>query len=808
MAVDKKHTGAESIGTPKANIRAKLLNLLGLPKKGDRMSELAFTGRMRRWIAAGMVGAALAQPTLQGCSDNNDRSHTTDSGRLGEIDDPADDEDAAIHRAPDNSVDEEVNILDLDPDTGLGITTRSVAQALRMTPQEGTIPVVFFNTTNGWKQCAVLNMPEEQAGSQAWWDNARSHLDPAQCGTIDISRQLPLGMPWRAEHMFTQIRHTARLPMRANERVNRRTQMRRAFLMAAGHTELYRYLNAYSPDLAEQFVNLVCDGIPAVETEYGKEARRSRTGAEGIWQIQPETLTDARTLNPTAWRALFGTNNVNVQNITEASKVAALVFNNIFAYYRSKWNPDHAVFRHPEALLIPALIGAYNHGQGTVERMLEQRLQEDDMRAILNSNDADRIQNEAYITASTVFFTERRNPNYGTASVGYVPKVFAYHALFQRDVPGESNEPTETNENPSITAARTQARENLRILSQRQNRLVASIGNGNFNLDNVQIPRNGDDWVFVTSDSSQNNAAVYPWVIRHDPFAQRYQNGLPTDEALAAVIAREVNNGRLVREDITSHPEIVFDGNNIPQSWRRVIRADHVRTYQRLIEEINARMYANGLPNDVMVVPIITSTMRNTGAQRRLRGHSNRSAHPMGAAIDASCRQYAVIRRRADGSYERFVTENNIGMFFRALVQASAHLARPRRSVDGGVHQGDMFVRFHGPPKHFHMVIKFSNSDSEPEHQNEAPTPAPPPRRPSTPANNRPNTSTGLRRPNFQNGRRRPALRRPRFRPRANQRVPELRRLPVRRRPQVLQHAPTRRQPIHRRIINRRGRRR
>lgn len=807
MAVDKKHTGTEPIGTPKGSVRAQLLDLLGTPKSSDRMRALAFTGRLRRWIAAGMVGAALAQPALEGCSNTNARPDTPDAGQLLEIDDPAPDEDAAVHRAPDNSVDEEVNILDLDPETGLGATIRSVAQALRMTPQAGNIPVVFFNTTNGWKQCAIVQMPEAQAGNQAWWDNTRSHLDAANCGTIDVARQLPLGMPWRAEHMFTQIRHTARLPMSAHERVNRRTQMRRAFLAAASHTELYGYLNAYSPDLAEQFVNLVCDGIPSVETEYGKEAHRSATGAEGVWQIQPQTLRDARRLNPTAWQTIFGNHNANVHNVTDASKVAALVFNNIFTYYRSKWNADHAVFRHPEALLIPALIGAYNHGQGTVERMLEQRLQETDMQTILNSNDSDRIQNEAYMTASTVYFSERRNPNYGTASVGYVPKVFAYHALFQGDVPGESNDIIDTNENPSITTARAQARTNLNNLRHRTNRLVASINDGGFNLDNVQIPRNGADWAFVTSASSQNNAVVYPWVVRHDSFAQRYQNGLPTDTALAAVIAREVANGRLVRENTTIHPEIVFDSSNIPQSWRRVMRADHISTYHRLIEEINARMYANGLPSDVMVVPIITSTMRNTGAQRRLRGHSNRSAHPMGAAIDASCRQYAVIRRRANGSYERFVTDNNISMFFRALVQASAHLARPRRNTDGGVQQGDIFVRFHGPPKHFHMVVRnlATDAETESEHDRERPNPVVPPPRPNIHSSTRPSGTTNLRRPNVRNRRRRMQLQRPRFRPGINNRGPVLRRHPVNNRPRI--HTPVR-SPINRRVINRRGRRR
>ncbi len=805
MAVDKKHTGTESIGTPKDSIRSKLLDLFGLPKNGDRMRELAFAGRMRRWIAAGMVGATLAQPALQGCSDNNDRPHTPDAGQLPEIDDPAPDEDAAVHRAPDNSVDEEVNILDLDPETGMGLTIRNIANALRITPTPGNIPVVFFNTTNGWKQCGQSNMPENRARerNQEWWNDARSDLNVEQCGTVDIQRELPLGMPWRAEHMFPRIRQNARRPINRTDQVNRRTQIRRAFLDAARHTGLYRYLNEYSPDLAEQFVNLACDGIPALESQYGADIRRSPTGADGIWQIEMPTFNDARDHNRRAWREVFGNRDPSIHNVADASQIAAFIFDDIYRYYRIKWPENHPVFRYPEALLIPLLIAGYNPGRGAAERMFTARMNDPDVQAILNSGDADRIQNEAYITAATGYFLGRSNPSYGTASVGYVPKVYAYHALFQRDVPGEENEVVDVTENPSITAARTQARANLTSLRQRQSHSIASINNGSFNLDSVSIPRRAADWEFVTSDPSQNNAVVYPWVVRNDPFARRYQNGLPTNEALQTVIEREVGSGRLVRENSTSHPEIVFDGDNIPQPWRRVIRTDHIRTYHRLIEEINARMYANGLPNDVMVVPIITSTLRNTSAQRQLRGHSNRSAHPMGAAIDASCRQYAVIRRRADGSYERFVTDNNIGMFFRALVQASAHLARPKRSTDGGVQQGDMFVRFHGPPKHFHMVIKFSDDDAESEPETPAPTPAPPPRRPNTSTdNNRPNTQTGLRRPRIR-VRRRPPLRRPRFRPGVNHRVPELRTPPLRRRP----HAAPVRRPIQHRVINRRGRR-
>lgn len=809
MTVDKKHKGSESIGTPKASVRAKLLDLLGLPKNGDRMRELAFTERARRWIAAGMVGAALAQPALQGCKDTNDRPHTPDAGQLPEIDDPAPDEDAAVHRAPDNSVDEEVNILDLDPETGMGLTIRNIANALRITPTPGNIPVVFFNTTNGWKQCGQINMPENRARerNQEWWNDARSQLNTEQCGTVAIERELPLGMPWRAEHMFPRILRSARQPINRTEHVNRRTQIRRAFLEAARHTGLYRYLNQYSPDLAEQFVNLVCDGIPALETQYGADIKPSPTGADGIWQIEIPTLNDARTHNRSAWHEVFGNRNPSIHNVADASRIAAFIFDDIYRYYRLQWPENHPVFQHPEALLIQLLIAGYNPGRGAAVRMFNEMMTDPSVQAILTSGDADRIQNEAYITAATGYFLRRTNPNYGTASVGYVPKVFAYHALFQRDVPGEDNEIADIHESQSLTNARAQSRENMQRLRQRHNRSVATLNDSSFNLDNVQIPRNGADWAFVTSDSSQNNAVVYPWVVRHDSFAQRYQNGLPTDTALAAVIAREVANGRLVRENTTIHPEIVFDSSNIPQSWRRVMRADHISTYHRLIEEINARMYANGLPSDVMVVPIITSTMRNTGAQRRLRGHSNRSAHPMGAAIDASCRQYAVIRRRADGSYERFVTDNNISMFFRALVQASAHLARPRRNTDGGVQQGDIFVRFHGPPKHFHMVVRnlATDAETESEHDRERPNPVVPPQRPNIQSNTRPSGPTNLRRPNVRNRRRRIQLQRPRFRPGINNRGPVLRRHPVNNRPRI--HTPVR-SPINRRVINRRGRRR
>lgn len=774
----------------------------------DRMSQLAWYQRARKAMATIMLGTALAQPALQGCSDTTtDRPHTPDAGQLPEIEDPQTDDDAAVNRAPDNTVDEEVNILDLDPETGMGATIRSIAQALRMPPQTGNIPVMFFNTTNGWKPCAQINMPEAQAGNQQWWDTTRSNLDPAQCGTVDVARQLPLGMPWRAENMFAQIRHTARLPMRANERINRRTQMRRAFLEASRQTELYQYLNNYSPDLAEQFVNLVCDGIPAVETEYGKEIHRSTTGAEGMWQIQPETLVDAHRLNPSAWQALFGRRRANVLNVTDATKVAALVFNNIFRYYRSHWNDNHAVFRYPEALLMPALIGAYNHGQGTVERMLNQRLQDQDLQAILSSGDADRIQNEAYITASTGYYLSQTNPNYGTASVGYVPKVYAYHALFREDVPGEDREIIDAHELPQIAQARTIARTNLTNLRRRPRRVIAQVSDSHFNLNTVHIPRNSADYSFVTSDSSQNNAVVYPWVIAHDPFARRYRAGLNTAQSLQQMIAEEVGNGNLLRENTIRNPEIVFDPHNISETWRRVMRRAHVASFHKLIVEINARMYAYGLPENVIVVPIITSTLRDTHTQARLRGHSNRSAHPMGSAIDSSCRQYAVIRRREDGNYERFVTEANIGMFFRALVQSSAHLARRRTSQDGGVQQGDIFVRFHGPPQHFHMVVRTLDTDTE----NDTETPTVPVNhpRPNTQANNRPNVPTGLRRPRFPNGRRRPQLRRPRFRQRLRQRAPELRQFPARRRPILHpQHAPVRRHPpLRRRIINRRGRR-
>lgn len=773
----------------------------------DRMSQLAWHQRLRQAIHGIMLGAALAQPALQGCSDNKEQPHMPDAGQLPEIEDPQTDDDAAVNRTPDNTVDEEVNILDLDAETGMGATIRSIAQALRMSPQPGSIPVMFFNTANGWKPCAQINMPEAQAGNQQWWDTTRSNLDQAQCGTVDVTRQLPLGMPWRVENMFAQIRHTARLPMRANERVNRRTQMRRAFLEASRHTELYQYLNNYSPDLAEQFINLVCDGIPAVETEYGKEIHRSATGAEGMWQIQPVTLADARRLNPAAWHTLFGTHGANVLNVTDASKVAALVFNNIFKYYRSRWNDNHVVFRYPEALLIPALIGAYNHGQGTVERMLNQRLADQDLQAILTSGDADRIQNEAYITASTSYYLSQTNTNYGTASVGYVPKVYAYHALFQKDVPGEDNEIIDTHELPQITQARTIARNNLAQLRRRPHRAVSQVNDGHFSLANVHIPRNTADYAFVTADPSQNNAVVYPWVLANDPFARRYRAGFNTAQGLQQMIEHEVENGNLLRENTTQNPEVVFDHSNIAEPWRRVMRRAHMHSFRKLIVEINARMYAYGLAENVLVVPIITSTLRDTHTQARLRGHSNRSAHPMGSAIDSSCRQYAVIRRREDGSYERFVTETDISMFFRALVQSSAHLARRKTSQDGGVQQGDIFVRFHGPPQHFHMVVRTLDTDTD----NDTETPILPVNnsRPNTQANNRPHVQTGLRRPRLPNGRRSPQLRRPRFRQRLRQRAPELRQLPARQRPLLHpQHAPVRRHPpLRRRIIDRRGRR-
>lgn len=807
MSLNKVDSGAPGSENPVVGLRQRLKSLLSRNAGNDRMQQLAWSERARRAMSLLMLGTALAQPALQGC---RDKDRPVDTGvQLPEIEDPVDDdEDAAVTRPPSSNLDDEVNILDLPPNTGMGATLRSITQAMQINPTGDGIPVVFFNTSNGWKRCAQVTMPSNHAGDQSWWDQARRQLDPEQCGTVDVRAQLPLGMPWRAEHMFSAIRHNARQPMHAGERINRRTQIRRAFLEAARHTELYQYLNNYSPDLAEQFVNLVCDGMPALETEYGHYIETSSTGAEGIWQIEPQTRRDAHRYNPRAWGEIFGSRVPNRNSIADESRVVALIFNNIFRHYKSVWPDSHPVFQHPEALLIPALIGGYNPGQGAVQRMITEELTDPAVQAILASNDPERIQNEAYITASTNYFLRHPRSDYGTASLGYYPKVLAYHALFEHDIPGEDNEvvANET-DTPTLAEARTQARSFLDNLHQRNVRNIARVRNTSFNLDAVAIPRNAEAWRFVTSAPSQNNVNVYPWLLQHDPFAERYRNGFATNVALERTIEREVTAGNLVGENAVTHPELIFDPDNIAESWRRVARADHIPTINKLITELNARMYANGLGHDYLVIPIINSTVRSHADNGRLRGHSNHSAHPMFAAVDFSCRQYAVIHRKADGSYERFVTDANIGMFFRGLVQASARLAQPVRDRDAGtVQQGDIFVRFHGPPKHFHMVIR--SHGPEEQHVNHAPTT---PRRPPT-ANNRPQhpTASSVSRPRLPNVRLRPPLRRPNLRTAPNR--TGLRPLPSRTRqhPEVhTNRTPTRRTPIlHRRVINRRGRRR
>lgn len=804
--VDSAVSGSED---HTVGLRKRLKNLLSKNDSSDHMQQLAWSERARRAMSLLMLGTALAQPALHGCTD---KDRPVDTGvQLPEIEDPIDDdEDAAVTRPPTSNLDDEVNILNLEPTKGMGATVRSITQAMQINPTGDAIPIVFFNTSNGWKRCAQVNMPSNRAGDQSWWDQARSRLNPEQCGTVDVNRQLPLGMPWRAEHMFAAIRHNARQPMHANERINRRTQIRRAFLEAAKHTELYQYLNHYSPDLAEQFVNLVCDGMPALETEYGHHIETSRTGAEGIWQIEPPTRRDAHTYNQRAWSEIFGNRTPNRNSIADESRVVALIFNNIFRHYKSVWPDNHPVFQHPEALLIPALIGGYNPGQGAVERMMTEELTDPAVQAILASNDPERIQNEAYITASTNYFLRHPRSDYGTASLGYYPKVLAYHALFERDVPGDDNDVTANEiDPPTLAGGRTQARNFLNNLHQRNNSDIRRVRSASFNLSNVSIPRNANAWQFVTSAPSQNNVNVYPWLLQHDPFAARYRNGFATNIALARTIEQEVTAGNLIRENTRSHPELIFDSENIAQPWRRVVRADHISTINKLITELNARLYAGGLGPDYMVVPIINSTVRSLADHGHLRGHSNHSAHPMFAAIDFSCRQYAVIHRKVDGSYERFVTDANIGMYFRGLVQASARLAQPVRDRDtGAVQQGDIFVRFHGPPQHFHMVIR--NRSAGEQHVHHAPTA---PRRPAT-VNNRPQvanhpTAPGLRRPRFPNRRLRPQLRHPTLRNNRNR--PGLRQLPGRgRHPQIQNNRTPARRPatLHRRVINRRGRRR
>nr|MBP7057134.1 hypothetical protein [Candidatus Gracilibacteria bacterium] len=81
--------------------------------------------------------------------------------------------------------------------------------------------------------------------------------------------------------------------------------------------------------------------------------------------------------------------------------------------------------------------------------------------------------------------------------------------------------------------------------------------------------------------------------------------------------------------------------------------------------------------------------------------------------------QYVVLHKTATG-YERYVDTRNTETFFRALIQASARMART----------GQIAVRYHGPPQHFHVVF-MSNGNTlhyatnRPNIRNPRPTVAP-----------------------------------------------------------------------------------
>jgi hypothetical protein len=700
-------------------LRSYLSNMR-LPSQAENLPKPAatpsttLTSTLRGYMRPLLVGMALLGPATESCKANE--PVTIDAGHpLPEIDDP-DETSEPSTTPPSPDAGEGIELMGLDERVGMGQTMRSMAQALRAAHPNGDLPAFFMNISGGgWQICGTATMPEatanrrtnaQKATNQAWWDQQRSGFTAAQCGIQNVSRELPIGFAMHREDTIGHIRHVARLGMRPTSRINRRTEIRADFVDAFRHTDLYQYLLSQSSELAEQFIGLVCDGIPAQETKYGSEITVSETGARGLWQMQPAAYQDA-VQHRHHRDEVFPRNYVpNPDNYHDSSRLAALEFDNIYHLFRTTWRDEnHPVWKYPAGFLIPALIGGYHNGGTRQVNLLNARLPQADMQEILRTENPDIIQDRAYITASTGYFLSGVDTRFGRTSVAYVPWIYTWHALFEDELPGDTND-TVTGvepEIPTVGQARQRANQFMSALTSPTRGHIDICTIRSNPLSAVSIPRNQrsrTDWNFVTRAPSQNNIAVIRRLLARDRFAQRHGNGVATDAQLENVIAAEIRRRNLVPANAVQRPEIAYDSHNIPEVWRRVIRPDHVPLLRQLIVELNTVLYANGMSSEYLVVPVINSTIRSIQANNRLRGHSPNSAHLRFGATDFSKGQYVVLHKTATG-YERYVDTRNTETFFRALIQASARMART----------GQIAVRYHGPPQHFHVVF-MSNGDT------------------------------------------------------------------------------------------------
>ncbi|MBI4835992.1 MAG: hypothetical protein HY817_01915 [Candidatus Abawacabacteria bacterium] len=642
---------------------------------------------------------------------NEDGGCESDAG----VEDDAGSEDEDVHESGPviTDTDEGVDLGDFSPTEGMGQSVRSLATALRARPRSDNAIVTFINPLpTGWQLCGTAILPGviARAGrqrNQDWWDSARERLNHHTCTTIDTARELPFGFPIDTDSTFAAVSNYAERPIRPGSRLSMREHLRRNFMIAFHETELYRFLEARSPDLASQFARLVTNGIPAQETSFGANITISRTGAVGIMQTQRSSYADAR--RNSAWNRAFRGSNGRPMRVSFASvaqtpwqsaRVAALEFDNIFRHFRSKWaEPNHPVWRYPEAFLVPALIGAYHSGPTRISNMLDRRLADSDMQDLLRGEDREAILNQGYIRASTQYFLNRTDGFFGRASVPYPLLIYTWDALFEGD---NDTEPSDVGASPSVSP--TETSHNGEMLGEAFNRWaharLEDIKTQRFvRVENApalgaRVPFNRDAWNFATRNVSQGNIRVHAWLMRNDALARRLAGGVANDAVLESTVQGMVHDHTFVAADPHRRPLLAFDPANITEQWRRVIRADHVPVVEKLTEELNAILRTGGMNPELFVIPMINSTVRSRAANNRLRGHSPRSAHLTGAAIDMSRRQYVVMRRMRNGSYQRAISSIDSESYFQALIQASVRLAR----------QGMLFVRYHGPPQHFHIV--------------------------------------------------------------------------------------------------------
>lgn len=616
-----------------------------------------------------------------------------------------------------DTTDEGIDLGDFPPTEGMGLTVRSLAASLRSRPRGDNFVVTFVNpVTAGWSVCGTRTLSGELAHNggtarQQWWDTARGSFSADNCPTLDVAKELPLGFAIDASDTFAAVARMADGPYKPGATVTMREHLRRNFLIAFHETELYRFLEDRYPDLAEQFARLVTNGIPAQETSFGANVTVSRTGARGVMQTQHDAYVDARR-NP-SWASAFRGRNGHPMRVRfstlqtnpwQSARVAALEFDNIFRHFRSTWtDPNHPVWTNPEAFLIPAMIGAYNSGPTRITTMLTSRLADADLRALLGSNDREAIMNQGYIMAISKYFLDRTDPSFGRESVAYVPFVYAWDALFEGGVStsradaGVANDAAPVEENSRPTAGRVstnRAREgwaHARLEDIKTQRFVRV---PNAPALGASVPFNRVAWTFATRNVSQGNIRVHAWLMANDPLARRFDGGVATDTRLESTVHNLVADRTLVPADPHHLPLLAFDGDNIDQPWRRVIRRDHVAIVERLTEEVNAILQAHGMSPELFVIPMINSTVRSREANSRLRGSSPHSAHLMFTGLDISRRQFVVMHRMRDGSYQRSISSADTEMYFQALIQASVRLAQ----------EGMLFVRYHGPPQHFHIV--------------------------------------------------------------------------------------------------------